>query len=314
MSVDYSLIRAEAKEDLYSIIYSYGSFKEIPSDYKKAYVLYFLKFILNFIDNLSANNSTEPEYAPLQKTIPGIRTNPNLPVGGINSTTIIRSEAISLQTIVTTYSDIKLKEFLKQIMINPFARTVLDEFSFANGNDYTAVTDSAIKELKLYNDILNTSKCAEDEFNVLYFTFNNSDIILSELKIINLRSIYDNVIKPIATYYKKKYGLYNSCIVNIHRGIIPFSEHNKYYGSFSHLFVYGKAVQISIINVHKTEIIDDIKNKRIPDLNYGIMAFDQSNKLIFTSILTDKGYYMNNIIVDYNISALHPIIETLNIE
>lgn len=177
------------------------------------------------------------------------------------------------------------------------------------GSDYLANADSIFgtsaleritpSQLESFDPYAVTiTKCFSTRFSYLnYIVPDDQRVkpIVTPEKIQNLKLLHDTVLLPIYRYY---YGMEDtsSCKMRIHGGLCHPRTSNAYLGaSLSSKHTDGTAANFSLVSVPPEQVIDDLKNRRIP-LEFGVTA--QVNGIYICLPYTFREYMVSGVVLD----------------
>jgi hypothetical protein len=149
-----------------------------------------------------------------------------------------------------------------------------DEDPFA----YVLAHHDAMK-LEFASTETQVTTCPDDEeFLLANFIDLGDNPILSPMKEANLRKIHSTIIKPIAAYYKaerEKEGLLvdGICMVSVNNGLssTEYTRTKILGSSIVSGHVSGTAIDFTVIGKRASEVIEDIKTKKI-NVDFGVIA------------------------------------------
>jgi len=182
--------------------------------------------------------------------------------------------------------------------INPNEDTISPDKKYKEGT-VNILGGKTVTDNEIFNDYgkyLNGSVgCNDHEFILANWIQKGDNPMLIPEKIEKARQVHKEIIMPIAKYYRKKLGYEDNktiCLTNILFAVVSDKTLGKVLkGSPTSRHKLGEAVNFKIVGVEDLQIIEDLRQKRIPDANIGMFART-------TGVMVTLPYYIGNQLVE----------------
>jgi len=306
---NYARVKHDLQQNLEELFDQTSFAEEIDPISKKPFLVFYLKNLLIYLENLhNKNNFIAPPPIEPKDFRPGIRSKTPFTMN-VQDIKTSKIEIIELNKLIRDTVENNINEFRSIIANNNIIINEIMQFLSDSKNDIKNINIEKLFSLNIEKMNNRFIKKFEDEFSLDFFIHSNDNPILSASKTNNIKNIYFNFLKRVLLYFREKYNIYdNQLILIIKKGILSYSKANFLNAPIVDFFVRGQAVEFILVGIKPDEIVKDIQDNLLVNIEFGCLIKMNEESLIVTIPFFNNDLYVSNIIVDYkdkdNISFL----------
>lgn len=249
----------------------------ISSAEKQAFMVYFLKNLLNHLNELRTEAEPYEGEDPGITPVKGKRSSVPIPKGGVYSIKSGKLPELNLKNMVDERLPQAIKDFLSSVDIN--GNMISDLINADNKNGELTLDDLNSITTEYKSSTVN--KPLWEEFDIRNYLHESEAVFIFDRIRTMIRRVHFDIVLPLCRNYQTSDG---SSEITVKNGIISVvSQGSGIPDFFREYFMNGEAVELRTGSISTSDIVSAIQAGSIPGLECG---FIYENSGYGTIILT----------------------------